>query len=92
MTETKRAQEPRPWVELMALLDSRGMSQAELGRKAGYTRQYVNEMARGRTPVGARARMLFADILGVRQSQLLPPEQRDTDYARMLDGTAHPTR
>lgn len=78
----------RPWIELQALLDRDGITQRQLARESGLSPQYVNDMIRGRVAPSPRARKTFADVLRVPVALLLPPEERGSEYGRILAALA----
>lgn len=66
------------------MLNFQGLTQAELSRKAGYSRQYMNDLVRGRTPLSHRALARVATALNVKRHTILPANLRGTEFERVL--------
>lgn len=54
--------------------EHRGLSQAELGRRAGFSQVYISRIERGKTPGSFKAHAALARVLEIELDDLAPPE------------------
>lgn len=78
----------RPWTELQVLLDRDGMTQSQLSEITGISRQYINDMLKGRKAPHAAVRRNIAKALRVPPSMLIPERENEDG----LDGIREEVR